>query len=340
MSSLRITSLVAEAGHARLVYSEIPSPPVGHVRVRALYSGVSAGTEQIILAASVASGSTQGHALGYQLCGEVESVSEELNESFAPGDRVACYGGPYVHHASAINVPKHLLVKLPPNCDAAAAAFCGLGAIALHAFRSSDLRIGETAAVVGLGMLGNLIAQIARAAGCRVVASDMVSRRREVAESVGIPTVSESGELACNIWGLTGGHYADAVFLAVGNANDALVADAVRLVRPRGKLLIVGTAKAQLPREGMFEREATILVPRAAGPGRYDPAYELGGQDYPYGYVRWTEQRNLQEFARLLGLKAVQTEPLITDTVPPEGGAHRMITEAPGEHLGIVIRWP
>lgn len=340
MTAIRITSIAADGGQARLVHSELASPPPGHVRVRTLFSGVSAGTEQIILAASAAAESGEPRPLGYQLAGEIESVAEDLAEQFSPGERVACYGGPYVHHASAVNVPKSLLVKLPPNCDPVAASFCGLGAIALHAFRSADLRIGETAAVVGLGMLGNLIAQIARAAGCRVVACDMLESRRAVAESVGVPAVAEMGEMACRVWGLTGGHYADAVFLAVGNAGDDLVAEAVRLVRPRGRVLIVGTATAQLPREGLFAKEAMILVPRAAGPGRYDPSYEMEGRDYPYGYVRWTEHRNLEEFVRLLSTGSVQTTPMITDTAPPEGGAHRMIVEAPAEHLGIVVRWP
>lgn len=340
MPAIRITSIAAVGGHARLVHCELSDPPAGHVRVRALFSGVSAGTEQLMLAASAASESAEPRPLGYQLVGEIESAAEDLKDRFSPGDRVACYGGPYVHHASYINVPKHLVVGVPSGCDPVAVSFCGLGAIALHAFRTADLRIGETAAVIGLGMLGNLIAQIARAAGCRVAGCDRVEKRRAVAGSVGIPAFGELGELACRVRELAGGHEADAVFLAVGNAGSELVAEAVRMVRPMGKVLIVGTARAEIPREGLFSKEAMILVPRAAGPGRYDPAYERDGRDYPYGYVRWTEGRNLEEFVRLVGIGSVRTTPLITDTVPPEGGAHRMITEAPEEHLGIVVRWP
>jgi NADPH:quinone reductase len=337
----QVTVIVGRSGDIHFVDESLPAPPAGHIQVRTVVSGISPGTELLLIDRSRDLGDDAIH-LGYQLCGEVTAVGDGMGDSFASGDLLACYGGPYVRHASAVNVPRHLAVKLDRwRINPAHASFCGLGAVALHAFRCAGLSIGETCAVLGLGMLGNLTAQIATAAGCRVAAMDPVPPRREAAAKCGVEACGDIGELARSLHGLTRGHYADAVLVVVSNCTDELLLEAVRLCRERGRVIIVGTAHAALPREQLFAKEVTLMVSRAAGPGRYDSSYEAGGHDYPYAHARWTEGRNLEEFIRLLTSGAVAVEPLLTDELPfsHAAQAYEMLRTAPHEHLGVVLKW-
>ena len=331
--------IVVSGGSAR-VARFVPRPlAAAHLRVRTLYSAVSAGTELGVLAASSEAGDERRP--GYQLAGTVVEVAEDIAGAFRPGDTVACYGAPYVHHASVVDVPRLLAARVPEGVSPMHAALCGLGTIGMHAFRRAGLSLGEVAAVVGVGALGNIVCQIAQAAGCRVAALDLLARRRDAAKLCAIAAHADMGDLARALSNATGGNYADAVFLAVGSASDELLADAVKLVRMRGCVVIVGTGDARIPREMLFLKEASISVSRAGGEGRYDPDYEAGGRDYPYGYVRWTEGRNLAEFIRLLGHGAVTVEPLVTDVMPPSRAdeAYRALASHPGEHLTILFDW-
>ncbi len=336
---MRTAELVAENGGARLVDSAIGELGPGRVRVRTLYSGISAGTELGILKASAGSPGPRG--LGYQVAGRVEAVAPELAAEFTEGDTVACYGGPYVHHASVLDVPRRLAGRLPAGVEPLHASLVGLGVIGLHAFRTGRLALGETCAVVGLGSLGNLTAQLARAAGCRVAALDLIETRRAAARECGLTVAADPGVLKEQVAELTGGNGADAVFLVVGGCSDELLAAAVDMVCFGGRVVLVGTGTPQLPREAMFLKEAQIVVSRAGGPGRYDPAYEAEGHDYPYGLVRWTEQRSIGEVLRLMATGAVNAAPLVSDVLAPAEAAkaYDMLREDPADHIGIVFDW-
>jgi threonine dehydrogenase-like Zn-dependent dehydrogenase len=331
--------IVADGGRARLI-PFAPGPlPAGRVRVRTLYSAISAGTELGVLEASAAAGDLRRP--GYQMAGIVEEVGDGLHGVFAPGDTVACYGAPHVRHASVVDVPRLLAAKGPEGVSPQHAALCGLGAIGIHAFRRAGLSLGEVAAVAGLGALGNIICQVSRAAGCRVAGLDLLPRRRQAAELCGITAHATAGELADAMDSLSAGNGADAVFLAVGSVSDELLARAVGLARMRGSVVIVGTGDARIPREQMFLNEVAVSVSRAGGEGRYDPDYEAGCRDYPYGYVRWTEGRNIAEYVRLLAAGAVTAEPLVTDVMPPgkADAAYTALATSPADHLGILFDW-
>ena len=337
---MTVSEIVFDAGTAELRTGDLPELPSRHVRVRVKYSAVSAGTEL-----GMKSASAEKQILirpGYQACGVVEAVAADCEIDLAPGDWVACYGAPYTHHASRLNVPRNLVAKLPAGVEPMHAAFCALGTIALHAFRMAHLSLGETAAVVGLGALGNITAQLCAAAGCRTATLDHLETRRATAIACGLSVSADMEALRGEVARISGGAGADAIFLAVGNTDEQLLTDAVNILCHRGRVVLVGTGTPPLPREPMFSKEATIVVSRAGGPGRYDPSYEAAGVDYPHGLVRWTEGRNLSEFVRLLDRRAVAIEPLISDVMPPSEAAHayELLTSQPESHMGVVFAWP
>lgn len=311
----------------------------GCVRVKVVHSGISPGTEMLALSGRFGAGND--HKLGYQAAGIVMDAAPDLAFRFSPGDRVACYGGPYVHHAEIIDVPKHLITPLPDNVSTLHAGFCGLAAIGLHGFRHTECRIGETVAVIGLGLLGNLAAQCAKAAGCRVVASELLPLRLRAARAVGLQVVDNLDALAEEIQRITDGYGADAVILGVANAGTELLESAFKLVRRLGRVVVLGLSDGILPRELMFSKEASIVVSRAAGWGRYQQAYELEGRDLPYEHARWTEGRNLEEAIRLMGIGGIDLGPLITDEAAIEEAPHiyKELRNNPAEHLAIALRW-
>lgn len=337
--------VVASGGKAMLADHVLPEVSPAEIQVRVLYSTISAGTELGILTASANNSGAQFN-LGYQAVGRIEVCGADMARDFAPGEIVACYGAPYVFHARSLNVPRHLTAKVPQSLanDSASlcqTAFCGLGTIALHGFRCGCLSLGETAAVIGLGVLGNLVAQAAAAAGCRVAACDTIDTRRHAACECGITACASLEELRALVMDGSSGHGADTVYLAVNKADDSLVTDAISLLRDRGRMVIVGTTAASLPRESMFNKEASIIVSRAGGPGRYDEQYEAAGHDYPYAHARWTEGRNLEEYVRLLAQGRMRIAPLVTDVVPVSGAGHVYddIRDNPARHIGVVMDW-
>jgi 2-desacetyl-2-hydroxyethyl bacteriochlorophyllide A dehydrogenase len=337
---MRVRQIAASAGEPCIIENELAPLPAGHIRVRTQFSGVSAGTEMLMLN-SHKDPNAPPLPLGYQLAGQVDEIAPDLGGQFRAGETVACYGGPYVCHSSFVNVPRHLVARVPAAVEPEHAALCALGTIALHAFRMGGLCLGETAAVLGLGMLGNFVAQIARAAGCRVAAADLADKRRRMAAACGIDAVDNQETLLRHVQTLSDNHGADAVFISVNNCNDQTLADAVSLVRQRGQIVVVGTASAALPREALFHKEASIVVSRAGGPGRYDRKYEAGGHDYPYPFARWTEGRNLEEFIRLLAAGSVNAKALVTDMIPVAdmATAYRWLRDDPASHMGIVFDW-
>lgn len=332
-------ALTGHRGQVTLDELTLEPPPAGHVQVKITHSGISTGTELLTLDTHLES--DLQFRMGYQAAGVVASAGEGMADTYKPGDRVACYGGPYVYHASHINVPRHLLTPMPDNVDDRHAAFCGLSSVALHGFRHTGCHIGETVAVIGLGLLGNLAAQCARAAGCRVITSELLPRRVEAARGAGLEVAGSLDELTFRVAALTEGKGADAVMIGVKNADDFMLRKAFELVRRLGKVVILGLADGALPRDVMFAKEATVMVTRAAGWGRYEAPYERDGVDLHYEHARWTEHRNLVEVIRQMSVGGLRIGSLLTDEFAAEDAAqaYEALRNNPAEHLGVTIRW-
>jgi threonine dehydrogenase-like Zn-dependent dehydrogenase len=333
-----VLQIVAENGAVRIRETEPAELKAGFARVRTMFSAISSGTESMLISEGRTKPGIQ--VLGYQAAGIIEQVGSTLENEFHPRQFVACYGSPYVSHSSALDVPKHLFCRIPEGLELREAAFAGLGTIALHAIRCANLQLGETVVIIGLGVLGNLVAQLAASAGCSVYGCDRVASRRHIAQLCGISAYKSIAEITETILA-DGTEGADAVFLAIGGCDDTLVQEVTTIIRTKGKVVIVGTTNAQIPREQLFKKEAELLVSRAGGPGRYDPRYEADGIDYPYGYVRWTEHRNLQEFVRQLALGRVNVKPIITTMRLPRdaAGIYSEMHANPEDHLGVVFDW-
>jgi predicted dehydrogenase/threonine dehydrogenase-like Zn-dependent dehydrogenase len=284
----------------------------------------------------------QGIPLGYSAAGTVIEVGSDVND-FRVGDRVACAGGGHAVHAQIISVPRNLTVRIPDGVAFDEAAFTTLGAIAMHGLRLSELQLGDVVAVIGLGLLGQLTVQMARAAGCVVFGTDLVRERADLSMRLGASWAgTDPTELAARVAGASEGHGADAVLITADSRSDQPVELAGELARNRGRVIAVGLVGTQLPRKTYFEKELDFRISRSYGPGRYDDDYELKGNDYPYGYVRWTENRNMQAFVDLVGRRAVEVQPLITHRFEIED-AHKaydlVLGRAAEPFLGVVLQY-
>ncbi|WP_152403822.1 zinc-dependent alcohol dehydrogenase [Paenibacillus cellulositrophicus] len=297
-----------------IVVTDTEDPPLerGHVRIRTEYSAISPGTELSFLK----KGGDHPSLLGYSAAGIVEEIGEGVN-GLLPGQRVACYGAPYVRHAERLTVPSNLVAAVPDHVLPEEAAFAGLGAIAIHALRTADLRFGESAVVVGLGILGQIIAQIASAAAVRVAALDLNAQRVLMLQEQGIRhAYNRHEQLEEQLQILTDGHGADSVILCAGGPGEELINRSLTWIRDRGNIVVVGDLTTTFSRGQMFGKEAQVLISRAGGPGRYDSGYEKDNRDYPIGYVRWTEGRNVAEYVRLLAEGRISVLPLISHRYP------------------------
>ncbi|HEV8376740.1 MAG TPA: bi-domain-containing oxidoreductase, partial [Candidatus Polarisedimenticolia bacterium] len=254
--------------------------------------------------------------IGYSAAGIVVAQGEAV--SFPIGTRVACAGSQFAHHAEVISVPENLLARIPDGVSFEQAAFSTLGAIALHGFRRTGAGLGESIAVVGLGLVGLLGAQVARAAGCGVIAFDPDPGRVELAGALGLGNARRLGEVdaAAETRAFTAGAGVDAVLIFAATPSDEPLALAMDLARRKGKVVVVGDVGMRVDRSRMYEKELDLLISTSYGPGRYDPTYEESGLDYPLPYVRWTEGRNLSAFLELLASDKVRVEPLIERIFP------------------------
>jgi threonine dehydrogenase-like Zn-dependent dehydrogenase len=290
---------------------EIKEPELlpGHVLIRTEYTAVSPGTEMT----AVRNSTDIPAPLGYSAVGIIERVSDEVADIRKVGQRVACYGGPYVRHAELLGVPANLTAPVPDHVRSEDAAFAGLGAIAIHALRTADLRFGEIAVIVGLGILGNLTAQIAAAAAYPVIGYDMNAYRASLLGQCGIKhAYAEQQKVEDAIASLSDGFGADSVLLCASGNGEAMFNNAFEWIRDRGKVVVVGDVTTEFSRAKMFKKEAQVLISRAGGPGRYDAGYERENRDYPMGFVRWTEGRNIREYIRLLDEKRINFDSLIS----------------------------
>jgi len=258
--------------------------------------------------------------LGYSSCGVVVEVGRGADE-FSLGQLVACAGNEYALHAEVNWVPVNLCVPVPAGVSVPLAAFATVGAIAMHGVRRAETQLGDTACVIGLGLVGQLVAQLLVASGVRVVGLDVRQERCALAEENGAAacdTPDSEGidrvERALHL--LTGGLGADHVFLVAGGSSNGPVEAAARLARDRARVVDIGKLKLDLPWNAYYDKELDIRFSRSYGPGRYDDIYELAGVDYPAGYVRWTERRNLECFVDLVARGVLPVESLVSEVFP------------------------
>ncbi|MET9791112.1 bi-domain-containing oxidoreductase [Streptomyces canus] len=251
--------------------------------------------------------------LGYSLCGVVEQVGAGIDD-VKVGDLVACAGNEHALHAELNWVPKNLYAPVPDGLAPRHAAFGTVGSIAMQGVRQGEPQLGEVALVIGLGLIGQLVVQLLAASGVRVVGVDPDPVRCELAERLGAAACGdpESAAVEAAVAELTDGHGVDQVYLAAGGGSNQPVELAARLCRDRGRVVDIGKCRLDLPWNAYYEKELDVRFSRSYGPGRYDPAYELEGRDYPIGYVRWTERRNLACFLDLAARGKVDVEPLIS----------------------------
>ena len=338
-------------GALKLLEVPVPLCRPGGVVVRSEYSLISAGTELMKIEESrlsllgkararpdqvrtvLETASQQGLAatyrkamnrldsytpLGYSVAG---TVVESRVDALPVGTRVACGGNEYALHSEFNYVPKNLCAVVPDKVDGKHAAFATVGAIALHAFRQSEAAVGELVCVIGLGLIGQLLLQVTRAAGVTTIGIDPSDSRCLLAEQLGAdvagaPSGSGLQQVEARVRELSHGAGADAVFLAAATSSEQPVMLAVELARDRARIVDIGKLPLNLPWKHYYEKEIEVRFSRSYGPGRYDPAYEELGVDYPIGYVRWTEQRNMEAFLQLVASERVDIDPLINATIP------------------------
>ena len=284
--------------------------------------------------------------LGYSLAGVVVAVGAGVEE-FKVGQRVACAGNQFALHAEYNWVPKNLCVPIPENVSALHAAFTTVGSIAMQGFRQSDAKLGETACVIGLGLVGQILVQILRAAGIHVVGIDVSKERCTLAEECGaaacaIPGDASFDAMKAKLMALTGGAGADHIFLTAGGNTNQPVEIAADLARDRARVTDIGKCKLDLPWNAYYEKELDVRFSRSYGPGRYDPTYEEGGIDYPIGYVRWTERRNMECILDLLAAGQLDFGPITSDTLPFDDAVsvYERINAGELQGLGILFRYP
>lgn len=255
--------------------------------------------------------------LGYSASGIVVGVGAGAEE-FHVGQRVACAGAGYANHAEFNYVPKNLLVPIPDEVESKHAAFATIGAIALQGVRQAELQVGETACVIGLGLIGQILVQILNATGIRVMGIDLRPDRCQLAETLGAKkalTPMDPG-LRVAVDRMTAAYGFDCVFISAGGSSNIPVELAVELARDRARVVDIGKTRLDLPWNDYYLKELDVRFSRSYGPGRYDPSYEEQGLDYPIGYVRWTERRNLESFLGLIADGKVKVTPLITSVRP------------------------
>lgn len=281
-----------------------------------------------------------GSPTGYSISGVVLAVGDGVT-GFKPGDAVAAAGAGLANHAEFVDVPENLVVKMPAGLGFPAASTVALGGIAMQGVRRADLRMGEMAVVIGTGILGLLAIQMLRASGIRVAAVDLDEKRLAIAQALGAEVVFNScfadPVQGVQVW--SGGHGADAVVFTAATASSAPLSQSFQMCKRRGRVVLVGVAGMEIEREDMYSKELDFLIATSYGPGRYDKAYEEKGLDYPYAYVRWTENRNMAEYLRLLSEGTVALDQMLDAVFPVErlGEAFESLSDSENKPLLAVL---
>lgn len=280
-------------------------------------------------------------ALGYSAAGVVMQVGAGV-AGLRPGDRLACAGADFASHAEVLSVPQNLCVRLPAEVGFEAGAFGTLGAIALQGVRLAEPTLGEAVVVVGLGLLGQLTVQLLKANGCRVFGIDLDEAKVRLARELGADHAVVAGpENDDEIINWTRGRGADAVLITAATPSNEPIELAGQVSRLKGRVVAVGLVGLDVPRDTFYERELTLKISMSYGPGRYDPDYEERGHDYPFAYVRWTEQRNIEAFLDLVAERRLNVEPLITHRFPIAEAerAYELITSSSESYLGVMLSY-
>ena len=284
--------------------------------------------------------------LGYSLCGVVTEVGRGAEE-FHVGQFVAAAGNEYALHAEYNWIPVNLCAAVPQGVLPEHAAFSTVGAIAMHGVRRAETQLGEAACVIGLGLVGQLVVRLLIASGVRVIGLDMIEERCRLAEQAGaILCAAPDGEgmeaIQASLDEITCGRGADHVFLAAGGPSNAPVETAARLARDRAHVVDIGKTRLDLPWNAYYDKELDVRFSRSYGPGRYDERYELEGIDYPAGYVRWTERRNLECFLDLLARKDIEVSTLVSGVFPLENASTVYADLASGslKAVGVLLEYP
>jgi predicted dehydrogenase/threonine dehydrogenase-like Zn-dependent dehydrogenase len=318
-----------EAGRKSLLGKAMARPDlVKQVFEYAQSNGVAAARQKVQTRLETLS------ALGYSCSG---LVLEAGVAGFRPGDRVACAGGGYASHCEINFVPANLAVPVPNSVSLEAACLTTIGAIAVQGVRQANVTFGETVAVIGAGLVGVLAIQVLRAAGCRVIAIDLSSDRAVQAKSfgaqLGLCTRDPGLEYAVASFSRYG---VDAVLITAATRSADPLELAAKLLRDRGRISVIGDVGMGVSRANMYSKEISLAMSRSYGPGRYDPRYEEGGQDYPIGFVRWTEKRNMEAFLDLVSSGALQLEPLLAHQIPVEEGEKAYAAVEAGAYTAII----
>lgn len=280
------------------------------------------------------------HALGYAVSGQVIAVGKKVRR-FRTGDYVACAGVGYANHADLVCVPEHLTVKISKKEQVRAASITSIGAVALQGIRRAQLELGERVCVIGLGLVGQLMVQLARESGCVVIAIDPIKARRELASKLGAQYVfdASSSTLIEEINLITEHYGVDATIITAASKESEIINQAMAITRRKGRVIIIGEIGLTLKTEEFYKKEIDLRVSFSYGPGRNDPEYEKHGHDYPFAHVRWTENRNMQAFVELIEQGRLTIDPLIAAEVDLENinqGYKSLENEA---ILGLVLRY-
>lgn len=256
-----------------------------------------------------------GSPTGYSVSGVVIAVGKDVAE-FKVGDRVACAGAGIANHAEYVNVPVNLVVRIPDLLDFEDASTVTLGAIAMQGVRRMNATLGETIVVIGLGVLGQITAQLLTANGCKVIGIDLDNERIRIAMAHGLDNgCSSNDELMRIVDIMTGGVGADGVLITASSDSDSIVSTSMQISRKKGRVVLVGDVGLNLKRSDFYVKELDFFISTSYGPGRYDPYYENEGQDYPIGYVRWTENRNMAEYLYLLSVSRVNIKDFYAQSI-------------------------
>lgn len=365
---------VIRKGIREIVVDEVPDPAVGphQVVVRPLFSLISSGTETASIhqegalrvvadnpshlrkvwevcktagpwktLREVRAKFSEYAVLGYSGAGLVIDKHAGVTD-LALGERVA-YGGEGTGHGEAILAGRNLVARVPDGVPFEHACFATLGSIALNAVRIANLQLGEWTVVLGLGLVGQLIAQLARLQGARVIAIDLRADRVRLARKLSAEHgVEGEADPRAAVAAITEGRGADCVFVAAAAKSAEPCRSALDMCRDRGRLVVVGAVDLSFPWNDMYLKEIQLYMARAYGPGSYDPNYEGRGIDYPFAYVRWTENRNMEEFLRLLAARQVDLQPLITHEFPLDDApkAYETILDPAAGSLAVLLRYP
>ncbi len=364
---------IIRKGIKDILVDEVPDPMVSphHVLVRPVFSLISSGTETASIhqegvlkevadnpshirkvldvmkvngpgptLREVRAKFSEYAPLGYSGAGILADKHSDVTD-LEPGDRVA-YGGEGTGHAETIITGRNLVARVPDDVPLDHACFATLGSIALNSVRISGIGLGDRVAVIGLGLVGQLIAQLARLQGAVVMATDLRPERVELAGKLGVQEpIFGSGSLQEQVAAVTDGKGADCVFIAAAAKSATPCKLAVDICRDRGRIVVIGAVEMSFAWNDMYLKEIQLYMSRAYGPGSYDPAYEKQGRDYPFSYVRWTENRNMEEFLRLAGRGDIQLEPLITHRFPLSDGAiaYETIMNPTSSSLAVLLQY-